>query len=48
MTITDFADPRASAKMHVAEVPALILAKGSKIRERLGVDGLGPARPAEP
>jgi hypothetical protein len=35
MTITDFADPRVSAKLHVAEVPALILAKGSKIGERL-------------
>jgi len=35
MTITDFADPRLSAEIHVAEIPALILAKGSKIGERL-------------
>ncbi len=26
----DFADPRLSAEIHVAEIPALILAKGSK------------------
>lgn len=35
MTITDFADPRLSAEIFVAEVPALILAKGSKVGERL-------------
>lgn len=35
MTITDFADPRLTAEIHVAEIPALILAKGSKIGERL-------------
>lgn len=35
VTITDFADSRLSAEIHVAEVPALILAKGSKIGERL-------------
>ena len=35
MTITDFADLRLSAEVHVAGVPALILAKGSKIGERL-------------
>lgn len=35
MTITDFADPRLAAEIHVAEAPALILAKGSKIGERL-------------
>lgn len=35
MTITDFADPELTTVIHVAEVPALILAKGSKIGERL-------------
>lgn len=35
MTITDFADPRLSAQVQVAETPALILAKGSKVGERL-------------
>lgn len=34
MTIVDFADPRLSVDIHVAEVPALILAKGSKVGER--------------
>lgn len=36
MTITDFTDPGLSADIQVAEIPALILAKGSKIGERLG------------
>lgn len=35
MTITDFADPRLSAEIHVAEIPALILAKGAKVGARL-------------
>ncbi len=35
LTITDFADPRLSTEIFVAEVPALILAKGSKVGERL-------------
>jgi len=35
MTIIDFADSRLSAEIHVAEIPALILAKGSKVGERL-------------
>lgn len=35
LTIVDFADPRLSTQIHVAEIPALILAKGSKIGERL-------------
>ena len=35
VTIIDFADPRLTADLHVAEIPALILAKGSKIGERL-------------
>lgn len=33
--ITDFADPRLTAEIYVAECPGLILAKGSKIGERL-------------
>jgi len=36
MTISDLVDPSLSAEIHVAEVPALILAKGAKIAERLG------------
>lgn len=44
MTITDFADPRVSAEVHVAEIPALILAKGSKIGERLREPRKGPVR----
>ncbi|WP_448073854.1 hypothetical protein [Georgenia yuyongxinii] len=35
MTIPNFADPRLAAEIHVAEAPALVLAKGSKIGERL-------------
>lgn len=35
MTITDFADPLLSTEIHVAEIPALLLAKGSKVGERL-------------
>lgn len=42
--ITDFADPRLSAMLHVAERPALILAKGSKIGERLREPRKGPVR----
>lgn len=44
MTITDFADPRLSADVHVAEIPALILAKGSKVGERLREPRKGPVR----
>jgi hypothetical protein len=44
VTITDFADPRLAAEMHVAEIPALILAKGSKIGERLREARRGPVR----
>lgn len=44
MTITDFADPRLSAEIHVAEIPALILAKGSKVGERLREPRKGPVR----
>lgn len=44
MTITDFADPRLSAAIHVAEIPALILAKGSKVGERLREPRKGPVR----
>ncbi len=35
MTITDLADPQLSAEVYVAEIPALILAKSSKVGERL-------------
>lgn len=44
MTITDFADPRLSADVHVAEIPALVLAKGSKVGERLREPRKGPVR----
>lgn len=44
MTITDFADPRLTADLHVAEIPALILAKASKIGERLREPRKGPVR----
>jgi hypothetical protein len=44
VTIADFADPRLSAELHVAEIPALILAKGSKIGERLREPRKGPVR----
>jgi len=44
VTIADFADPRLSAEIHVAEIPALILAKGSKIGERLREPRKGPVR----
>lgn len=42
--ISDFADPRLTAAVHVAEIPALILAKGSKIGERLRDPRKGPVR----
>lgn len=42
VSITDFADPRLGAEIHVAEIPALILAKGSKIGERLREPRKGP------
>lgn len=42
--IADFADPRLSAEIHVAEIPALVLAKGSKIGERLREPRRGPVR----
>lgn len=44
VTITDFADPRPTAYLHVADIPALILAKGSKIGERLQEPRKGPVR----
>ena len=44
VTITDLADPRLAAEIHVAEIPALILAKGSKIGERLRERRRGPVR----
>jgi hypothetical protein len=44
MTITDFADPRLAAEIHVAKIPALILAKGAKIGERLHEPRKGPVR----
>ena len=44
MTISDFADPRLWTEIHVAEVPALILAKGSKIGERLREPRKGAVR----
>lgn len=46
ITITDFADPRLTTEVHVAEIPALILAKGSKIGERLREPRKGPVRDA--
>lgn len=44
MTITDLADARLSAEIFVAEIPALILAKGSKVGERLREPRKGPVR----
>jgi hypothetical protein len=44
VAISDFADPRLTAEIHVAEIPALILAKGSKIGERLREPRKGPLR----
>lgn len=44
VTITDFADPRLAVAIHVAEIPALILAKGSKIGERLRAPHKGLVR----
>ncbi|GAB7004932.1 hypothetical protein JCM18899A_24050 [Nocardioides sp. AN3] len=44
VTISDFADPRLTAEIYVAEIPALILAKGSKIGERLREPRKGPVR----
>jgi hypothetical protein len=44
VTITDFADRRRTTEVHVAEIPALILAKGSKIGERLREPRKGPVR----
>lgn len=44
LTITDFADPRLSAEIFVAEIPALILAKGSKVGERLREPRKGSVR----
>lgn len=44
MTISDFADPRLSTEIHVAVIPALILAKGSKIGERLREPRKGAVR----
>lgn len=44
MTITDIADARLMTETHVAEIPALILAKGSKIGERLREPRKGAVR----
>lgn len=44
VTITDFADTRLSTKLHVAGIPALILAKGSKVGERLREPRKGAVR----
>lgn len=44
VTITDFVDPRLWVDVHVAEIPALILAKGSKVGERLREPRKGPVR----
>jgi len=44
MMIADFADPRLTAEIHVAGIPALILAKGSKIGERLREPRKGTVR----
>jgi len=44
MTINDFANLRLSAKIHVAEIPALIPANGSKVGERLGEPHKGEVR----
>lgn len=35
LMIIDFADPQLCVEIHVAEIPALILAKGAKVGERL-------------
>ncbi len=35
VTIVDFADPRLSVEIYVAKIPALLLAKGAKIGERM-------------
>lgn len=43
-TIVDFADPRLTTEIHVAEIPALVLAKGSKIGERLREPRKGAVR----
>ena len=42
--VTDLADPRLTAEIHVADIPALILAKGSKVGERLSEPRKGPMR----
>src|SRR5699024_11931116 len=39
-----FADARVSGEIYVAEIPALILAKGSKVGERLQEPRKGPVR----
>jgi hypothetical protein len=44
VTIADFADPRLTTEIQVAEIPALILAKGSKIGERMREPRKGPVR----
>lgn len=35
LTIVDFAEPQLRVEIHVAELPALLLAKGAKVGERL-------------
>ncbi|HEX6685630.1 MAG TPA: hypothetical protein VF062_22835 [Candidatus Limnocylindrales bacterium] len=44
LIVVDFADPRLSSEIYVAEIPALLLAKGSKVGERLGEPRKGPVR----
>lgn len=44
VAINDFADPRLTVEIHVAETPALILAKGSKVGERLREPRKGAVR----
>ncbi|MFZ2503307.1 MAG: hypothetical protein WAW88_11605 [Nocardioides sp.] len=44
MTIPDLADPRLSGEIFVAEIPALLLAKGSKVGERVREPRKGPVR----
>lgn len=44
MVIDDFADPHLHTQVHVAEIPALLLAKGAKVGERLAEPRKGAVR----
>lgn len=44
MTVADFIEPGLSLEIHVAEIPALLLAKGAKVGERLGEPRRGEVR----